>query len=207
MTSPGEKCPRSVSEVRRAPAKSLLRHGASPPPGLCCVLDPRAYEAHCADTGHDLEDSSPHVVSTLVDQSRGTAGAASLPAWPQAAGVLTPSCHAPTPGAGRRGLPSTIHVPDSPCRRDSGGICVWTCLTQGYSRAICWGLQAGALGFLKDPHRSTANTEAAPQAAKQECHNCPQGYRSSDGGLSKHSKGLPGYLRHPCNHTQLYFSK
>ena len=154
-----------------------------------------------------MEDSSPRVVSILLDQSRGTADAASLPTWPQAAGAPMPSCHAPTPGAGRRGLPSTIHVPDSPCRRDSGGICVWTCLTQGYSRAICWGLQAGALGFLKDPHRSTANTEAAPQAAKQECHNCPQGYRSSDGRLSKHSKGLPGYLRHPCNHTQLYSFK
>ena len=69
------------------------------------------------------------------------------------------------------------------------------------------GLQAGALGFLKGPHRRTADPEAAPQAAKLECLNCPQGYKSSDGRLRKHSKGLPGYLKHPCNHTQLYFQK
>ena len=53
------------------------------------------------------------------------------------------------------------------------------------------------------PLRRSADPEAAPQAAKQECYNCPKDYKSSDGGLEKHSKGLPGYLKHPCNHTQL----
>ena len=176
VTSPGEKCQRSASSVRREPAKSLLRNGAELPPGLCCVLDQRAYEAHYADTGHDLEDSSPHAVSILADRSRGTADAASLTAWPQADGALPPSYHAPTPGAGKHSLLCTILVLDSPCRKDSGGICVWTCLTQGYTRANCWGSKLGPLGssraptdaqrIQKQPLSSQANASIAHKATK-----------------------------------------
>ena len=125
--------------------------------------------------GHDLEDSSPHAVSTLANQSWGTADAVSLLAWPQAAGALKSSCHAPTPGAGKHSLPCTILVLDSPCRKDSGGICVWTCLTQGYTRANCWGSKLGPLGS------SRALTDAQliqkqPPKQSSKCLNCPQGY-------------------------------